>query len=46
MTDAGWPFRKAHGTGNDFVLLPDAHGELDLTPAVVAAICDRRNGLG
>ena len=46
MTDAGWPFRKGHGTGNDFVLVPDTHGELDLTPAVVAAICDRRGGLG
>ena len=46
MTDAGWPFLKGHGTGNDFVLLPDEHGELDLTPALVAAICDRRTGLG
>ena len=48
MTDAGWPFRKGHGTGNDFVLLPDAYGELalTLTPAVVSAICDRRGGLG
>jgi diaminopimelate epimerase len=42
----GWPFLKGHGTGNDFVLLPDTGATLDLTPAVVAAICDRRTGLG
>lgn len=39
---------KGHGTENDFVLLPDAdgrvHGALD--PAFVAALCDRRRGLG
>lgn len=46
MTDTGWPFRKGHGTGNDFVLLPDEFGELDLTPRLVAALCDRRTGLG
>jgi diaminopimelate epimerase len=39
-------FSKGHGTENDFVLLPDPDGELDLTPAVVAALCDRRRGLG
>jgi diaminopimelate epimerase len=40
------PFLKGHGTGNDFVLLPDEWGELELTTALVAAICDRRTGLG
>lgn len=40
------PFAKGHGTENDFVLLPDPHGKLDLTPARVAALCDRRRGLG
>ncbi len=46
MSDVGWPFVKGHGTGNDFVLLPDPTGSLDLRPAVVAAICDRRTGVG
>ncbi|GAA5143083.1 diaminopimelate epimerase [Pseudonocardia adelaidensis] len=39
-------FSKGHGTENDFVLLPDPDGELDLTPERVAALCDRRRGLG
>ncbi|MEZ5116395.1 MAG: diaminopimelate epimerase [Candidatus Nanopelagicales bacterium] len=40
------PFLKGHGTGNDFVLLPDLEGRLDLTPERVRAVCDRRFGLG
>ena len=39
-------FAKGHGTLNDFVLLPDPAGRLSLTPAAVAALCDRRRGLG
>ena len=39
-------FAKGHGTQNDFVLLPDPDGRLTLTPAAVAALCDRRRGLG
>jgi diaminopimelate epimerase len=39
-------FAKGHGTQNDFVLLPDPDGLLSLTPAAVAALCDRRRGLG
>jgi diaminopimelate epimerase len=39
-------FVKGHGTENDFVILPDPDGSLDLTPALVAAICDRRAGIG
>ena len=39
-------FTKGHGTGNDFVILPDPDGALDLTPALVAALCDRRRGIG
>ncbi|MEU8183038.1 diaminopimelate epimerase [Micromonospora sp. NPDC049047] len=39
-------FTKGHGTGNDFVLLPDPDGQLDLTPELVAALCDRRRGIG
>jgi diaminopimelate epimerase len=39
-------FAKGHGTGNDFVLLPDPDGEIALTPALVRAVCDRRFGIG
>ncbi|MEU8974205.1 diaminopimelate epimerase [Streptomyces monashensis] len=40
------PFLKGHGTENDFVIVPDPENALDLTPAAVAALCDRRAGLG
>ena len=40
------PYVKGHGTENDFVLLPDVDGELELTPRLVAAICNRRAGVG
>ncbi|MGB6109335.1 MAG: diaminopimelate epimerase, partial [Mycobacterium sp.] len=33
-------FAKGHGTQNDFVLLPDPVGRLDLTASVVSALCD------
>jgi len=39
-------FTKGHGTGNDFVLIADPDGALDLTPQQVAALCDRRTGVG
>ncbi|WP_127542963.1 diaminopimelate epimerase [Actinoplanes sp. OR16] len=39
-------FTKGHGTGNDFVILPDPDGELTLTPELVASLCDRRRGIG
>jgi diaminopimelate epimerase len=39
-------FAKGHGTENDFVVLPDPDGELDLDAALVRALCDRRAGLG
>jgi len=39
-------FVKGHGTENDFVLLPDPDGILDLTPVLIRALCDRRAGLG
>lgn len=44
----GWqvPFLKGHGTGNDFILLPDLDGELTLSPAQVRAVCDRHAGVG
>lgn len=39
-------FAKGHGTQNDFVVLPDPQAELSLTASRVAALCDRRRGLG
>ena len=39
-------FAKGHGTGNDFVILPDPDGLLDLSAELVARICDRHMGLG
>jgi diaminopimelate epimerase len=39
-------FVKGHGTQNDFVILPDPDGRLELSPELVAAICDRRAGVG
>jgi diaminopimelate epimerase len=39
-------FVKGHGTENDFVILPDPEGTLELTPGLVAALCDRRAGIG
>jgi diaminopimelate epimerase len=39
-------FLKGHGTGNDFVLVPDPDAAVELSPTLVAAICDRRFGIG
>ncbi len=39
-------FAKGHGTGNDFVLLPDDAGTLDLTEERVRRISDRHCGIG
>ncbi len=39
-------FTKGHGTGNDFVLVADPDGELDLAPSLVARLCDRHLGIG
>ena len=39
-------FVKGHGTRNDFVLLPDVDGTLDLTAELAIALCDRRGGIG
>lgn len=46
MTSAGIPFAKGHGTGNDFLILPDLQGELDLTADHVRRLCDRHHGIG
>lgn len=40
------PFVKGHGTLNDFVIVDDPDGEVDLSAAQVAALCDRRRGVG
>jgi len=39
-------FLKGHGTENDFVIVPDPENAVDLSPAHVAALCDRRAGIG
>ncbi|MEZ7005552.1 diaminopimelate epimerase [Streptomyces sp. AD55] len=39
-------FLKGHGTENDFVIVPDPDNALDLPAATVAALCDRRAGVG
>ncbi len=39
-------FAKGHGTQNDFVLLRDLDAAIELRPSAVAALCDRRRGLG
>lgn len=39
-------FTKGHGTGNDFVLFSDPDGEVTLADAQIAAIADRRFGVG
>lgn len=39
-------FTKGQGTGNDFILILDEHGQLDLSPQQVAKMCDRHFGIG
>jgi len=39
-------FTKGHGTGNDFVIVPDPDGALELSDDQVAVLCDRRFGIG
>lgn len=39
-------FTKGHGTGNDFVIIADPDGQLDLSADQVAALCDRHFGIG
>ena len=48
MVSNTFAFLKGHGTENDFVLLPDPDGSVhgSLTPELVAALCDRRAGIG
>jgi len=39
-------FSKGHGTENDFVIIPDPEGVLELTAEEVALICNRHAGIG
>ncbi|MFI5757849.1 diaminopimelate epimerase [Streptomyces sp. NPDC051569] len=39
-------FLKGHGTENDFVIVPDPDNAVDLSARAVAALCDRRAGIG
>ncbi len=39
-------FTKGHGTENDFVLIPDLEGRLELGEEMVRRIADRRAGIG
>ncbi|MET9495172.1 diaminopimelate epimerase [Streptomyces sp. NPDC006552] len=39
-------FLKGHGTQNDFVIIPDPENGIELSAAAVAALCDRRGGIG
>jgi diaminopimelate epimerase len=39
-------FVKGHGTGNDFVIVPDLDGRRDLTAEQVRWLCDRHRGIG
>lgn len=39
-------FLKGHGAGNDFIIVPDLEGTLDLPADWVQRVCDRHAGLG
>lgn len=39
-------FTKGHGTGNDFVIIADPDGSLELSSEQVAVLCDRHHGIG
>lgn len=45
---AGRAFVKMTGSGNDFVFFDNRIGDHDdlVTPAIIAVLCDRRNGVG
>lgn len=46
MTGETLAFTKGHGTENDFVLILDEAGAHDMSAPLVAALCDRRAGIG
>lgn len=39
-------FTKMHGAGNDFVMIENLDGAIDLSSEQVARLCDRRFGIG
>jgi len=39
-------YAKGHGTGNDFIIVPDLDDQLELGADVVRRLCDRRKGIG
>ncbi len=39
-------FTKMHGAGNDFVVLNNCAGQLDLTPTLIKRLADRHFGVG
>ncbi|AVL96891.1 diaminopimelate epimerase [Microbacterium paraoxydans] len=39
-------FTKGHGTGNDFIIIADPEGQLELTAEQIAVLCDRHFGIG
>ncbi|MER6997453.1 diaminopimelate epimerase [Streptomyces sp. NPDC000410] len=43
---SSFAFLKGHGTENDFVIVPDPEGALELSADSVARLCDRRAGIG
>lgn len=46
MESVGIAFAKGHGTGNDFVILPDDDGVLELSSELVRRLADRHQGIG
>ena len=46
ISTASLPFAKGHGTENDFIIINDPQGDLILDGERVAALCDRRAGIG
>ena len=50
MTNSGVPYRKGHGTGNEFILVNGLDGFFadpkSLTPEIAQKICNRETGLG
>lgn len=39
-------FVKGHGAGNDFIVIPDVDGRLQLSDEQVRQLCDRHRGIG
>ena len=39
-------YAKGHGTGNDFIIVPDLDDQLELGADVVRQLCDRHAGIG